>query len=1440
MTNRSNILPTTYSQERVWFLDQLQPGSPVNNETILLQFQGEPVRERLCSALEQLVRQYEILRTRVIFDNGTLGQFILPPFPVSIQEVHLSPGKEGITTDPLLRLIAQEQERSFFPSEGVLFHCSLITDKKQEHYLCIVAHRIILDSLSLEHLATSLLQIYQTSQSEQADLYQIAIEHQNLPAKQESQNSQLRWWQDYLAQIPNLELPSDFPRPNQPSHRAASAKVYLEGQPVILLRQIAQVEGVDLSVLIQSLFRILLARYTDQADFALGIEIPDPIRREYPDLLGPFSEVLAIRRNTSLSNTVRQMARAEQDELNLVKEKAQVRFHSILEALRQERDVSRHPVFQAYFRVLEGSRSATSWQNLGVKRVLPPRQYSLFDIGIDLLLDGDTLTGWLNANADIFQLTTIQHLAEQFECLLKGAAISPDSQASELPLLNEQERQKILVQWNATDHDFPKQKLLHQLFEEQCERTPNHIALEFEGEKLTYAQFNARANQLAHALRHQGIEANSFIGVLMERSIELVLSLYAILKAGCAYISIDPELPRERLDSMLEDSAPKAILLQGKFSHLIPGSIARMIVDQSQDIFAQKSTENLPPSTTPEGIAYVIFTSGSTGRPKGVMNHHKGIVNRIWWMQDAYRLDSSDAVLQKTPFSFDVSVWEFFWPLMAGARLVLSKPGGHRDPDYLTRTIQDYQITTIHFVPSMLEIWMESGGTPSCTSLRRVICSGEALGMEHQRKFFELSGAELHNLYGPTEAAVDVTSWQCSPQAEGHTVPIGRPIYNIRLYILDSRMQPVPIGAPGELFIGGVGVARGYMNRPSLTAERFLPDPFQTGGVLYRTGDICRWREDGVIDYLGRADFQVKIRGFRIELGEIEQVILQHPAIRQAAVIAQSQGIHKQLIAYLVPQQQHSIHRAEIRDFLSGKLPEYMIPSSLVVLDQLPLSPNGKLDRKALPDPDAAPDTQRQTVAPRTEIERELVEIWQDLLGIPNIGIHDNFFEYGGHSLLVMQMLFRIRSEFDEQLSVHSIFNAPTVAQLARTLSKKIEKNISPSIRIPAMGPTEDAVLTPLVRAEGLPPLRDYQAKKILLTGASGFLGAFLAHELLQQSQKQIYCLVRADSPHSAMERIRKNLERRGLWWPTMESRLIAIPGDLTKPRMGMTEEVYHQLTSEIDTILHNGALVDFVRPYHAIKPANVDGTVEVLRFATTQRRKPVHFVSTLSVYPSQRNGEERIEPEDSPLDFPPESLNGGYGQSKWVGEQLCFQARERDLLVNIYRPGVILGPSGTGNAVDFFHMLVKGCIQLGLAPDIKMHFNLTPVDYVAPVITELLLNGIPRNRSYNLVNPHKLSWQELLNWLSKQGYHLRTCSFSEWLNVLQEAIEHGQENALAPLLYFLTETPESALNFPWFDSSESRAALLKTSLTCPPAEEALLSSWLEDLQKSGFLPASS
>jgi arthrofactin-type cyclic lipopeptide synthetase B len=624
-----------------------------------------------------------------------------------------------------------------------------------------------------------------------------------------------------------------------------------------------------------------------------------------------------------------------------------------------------------------------------------------------------------------------QYMENALTALVEALEHTPQQALNRLTVLPDEERQALLFGLNATDVDYDLQQTLHGLFEAQVQRTPQAVAVVAGEQALSYTQLNERANRLAGHLLSLGVQVDSRVAICVERSLEMVIGLLAINKAGAGYVPLDPAYPPERLAYMLEDSAPAVVLVHGATSEL-PGDITAAVVDLDQNSWHSLSAENPQiPTLTPQHSAYVIYTSGSTGQPKGVVNEHAGVVNRLLWMQNAYRLTAADSVLQKTPFSFDVSVWEFFWPLMTGARLVMAQPGGHKDPQYLSEVIEREHITTLHFVPSMLDVFLANSDTTRCDSVRQVMCSGEALPGRVVRRFkLQLPGSALHNLYGPTEAAVDVTAWDCAGTIEQtpDNTPIGKPIANTRMYILDAQQQPVPQGVIGELYIAGVQVARGYLNRPQLTAERFLEDPFHPHGRMYRTGDVARYLADGNIEYLGRNDDQVKIRGLRIELGEIQARLAQIEGVQEAVVVAREDVPgDKRLVAY------YTGERLEIdllRSQLLEHLPDYMVPTVFVHLDSLPLSPNGKLDRKALPAPDQQSLKTCEYEAPVGDVEITLARLWAELLNVERVGRHDHFFELGGHSLLAVSLIGRLRQEGMEA-DVRGLFEQPTLAGYA-------------------------------------------------------------------------------------------------------------------------------------------------------------------------------------------------------------------------------------------------------------------------------------------------------------------------------------------------------------------------------------------------------------------------
>jgi amino acid adenylation domain-containing protein len=889
-------------------------------------------------------------------------------------------------------------------------------------------------------------------------------------------DAQLSYWKRRLAGSPSvLELPTDRPRPAVQSYRGADLAMALPEGLSKGVVDLSRREGVTLFMTLLAAYQALLFRYTGQESVNVGSPIAGRTHRETEGMIGFFLNTLVFRTDFSGDPSFRELLRQVRERSLEGYAHQDLPFEQLVEALQPERNLSHSPLFQAAFVMLNLPTETVELPGLKMRPLRAEGNTAKYDLTLLVVEGRDGLTAKVEYSADLFEASTIARMLGHFFVLLEGLIANPDQRVSSLPLMSEREAAQALVEWNDTKVEYPVEHSLPALLEAQVERTPEAVALVFEDSQLTYRELNHRANRLAHHLRRLGVEPESLVGVCMERSLEMMVGILGVLKAGGAYVPLDPAYPPERLAFMLEDSQAPVLLTQEfateaerhrekegylPFSSLcLSASVANPVVvclDAIEETLAEESAENPERAPDAEHPAYVIYTSGSTGQPKGVIISHGAICNHMLWQLGHLSVTANDCVLQKTAFSFDASGTEFYLPLLAGARLVLARPGGHQDVPYMINAMIERQVTILQLVPSLLRALLDEPGSSRCKSLRRVICAGEALPAELQARFNACLGAELHNLYGPTEAAIDVTCWPHQDARGAAIVPIGRPIANTQINLLNSEMQPAPVGVPGELHIGGANLARGYLNRPELTAERFVPHPFseEPGARLYRTGDLARYLPDGAIEFLGRSDHQVKVRGVRIELGEIEAALSQHPAVREAVVVARREtedvAGDKRLVAYLVSDQHPAPTAGALRAFLKERVPEYMTPSAFVTLDALPLTPNGKVDRRALPAPEKTrPDLESAFVRPRNPIEETLAEIVAQILRIEKPGIHDNFFELGGHSLLATQFISRVRNAFQVELPLRSVFTGPTIAEFAEAIEKAREDGVEP--RAPAM-----------------------------------------------------------------------------------------------------------------------------------------------------------------------------------------------------------------------------------------------------------------------------------------------------------------------------------------------------------------------------------------------------
>jgi amino acid adenylation domain-containing protein len=1046
---RDGELPLSFAQRRLWFLHQLDPDNPVHNIAATVRMEGQLDVTALAAVFPEVVRRHEALRTGFASPDEEPVQVVLPPPTVPLPVFDLS-GLPAERREEETRRHAAALARLPFPlvppDAGPFLRVALVKQGEEEHELLLLLHHIASDGGSLAVLVRELGALYGG-----AALPEPPVQYVDYAAWQRRRldagglEAGLAHWREKLAgELPVVELPADRPRPAVLSYRGAHHERLVPARLVERLEALARDARATRFMALLAGFEALLHRYTGLDDLVVGTPIDGRNRVELEGLIGVFLNNLVLRTRLDGAPGLRDLiGRVRRTALDAYAHQ-EVPFERLVDELRPERDLSRTPLFQIMF----------VGQNAPLRRLelpgltLHPREVDLGTARFDLSLSmGEADGGWLGIwkyGTDLFDAPTMARLAGHLESLLAAAVAEPERPIASLPLLAEAERHQVVEGWNDTAAPFPESVCLHEGIEDQVRRTPDAIAVQDGERTLTYGELNRRANRLARHLARLGVGPDALVGIAAERSLEMVVGLLGILKAGAAYVPMDPSYPADRLAYMLVDSGVGVLLTQGQLAGALPPvpDGCRMVNLDDPAVFAGPDTD--PASgARPDSLAYAIYTSGSTGRPKGAGIPHRGIVNRLHWMQRAYGLTADDRVLQKTPFSFDVSVWEFFWPLRTGARLVMAPPGAHQDAARLAELIREHGITTLHFVPSMLQVFLDQDGlADSCRSVRQVFASGEALPFDLKERFLErLPNAALHNLYGPTEASVDVTFHAAQPGGRRRIVPIGRPIDNTAILLLDREGEPVPVGVPGELHIGGAGLARGYLGRPELTAERFVPDAFGTpGSRLYRTGDLARFRPDGEVEFLGRLDHQVKIRGVRIELGEIEAALASHPGVREAVVLARRDGgADPRLAAYLVPSGEDAPTVSELRAFLRERLPEAMVPAAFVVLPSLPLNPSGKIDRKALPAPDADSREERAYEAPRDELERRLAAMWSELLGIDpvgQVGIHDSFFELGGDSIQGAMFINRLQKELGRIVYVMALFDAPTVERFAEYLTR--------------------------------------------------------------------------------------------------------------------------------------------------------------------------------------------------------------------------------------------------------------------------------------------------------------------------------------------------------------------------------------------------------------------
>ena len=1044
-------LPLRPAQQSLWFLDRLGAGKAYN-VALAIRLIGPLDIAALKRSLEEIIRRHESLRAVFPLENGNPVQAINPEatWSLSIASLEEVPTKDR--ESDAMHFLSEQAEQEFNLSEGPLVSASLVRLDEQEHILLAVMPEIICDPWSLKIFVRELAAFYSAFCSPSAAPKPLSTKYSELVRREskwfedEGFEKQLSFWRQNLENCSPLQIRTDRPRSNLQSFNGATRSLRLSEDLTARLKELSRLQEVSLFALLLAAFQTLLYQYTDQDDIIVGSPVDTRHHIGADGLIGCFINTLVMRSDLSGDPTFRQFLAKVRDVVSKAEDHQDIPFARLVQELRFERSPGNNPLFQVMFVLYQALETIQATLDLKMIPINVSSGTAEFDLTLYAKAEETELELIFEYSTDLFEGETISRMLGQLNTLLESVASDPDQQLALLPLLDRTEQAQILQQWNDKEIAYPTTLCFNQLFQFQAEQTPDATAVIFEDQQITYRNLNERANRLAHRLINLGIGPEVPVGLLMWSSLEAMISILAIMKAGGVFLPLDPDNPRRQIELILDDAQPSIILTQSSLRELLPENACPVIcLDESWNEPGNERVDDPPGRTTAENLCAIFFTSGSTGRPKGVMTPHRTSVSRLFWVQDIWKLNETDRFFIYEGMFFASSITQLFLPSASGGQLVIGRPGA-LDLDYLAKTISTNKITLVGFPPSLLRIFLLEHGN-FFDGLRHVFCSAEALPNEVQRLFFDTLNGELHKFYGLTEAP-GVAYWHCSRSDNLPGITIGRPS-DMKVYLLDSKLQPVPIGIPGQIFTGGISLTRGYLNRPDLTADRYIPDPFsaERGARMYRTGDIARWLPDGEIEFLGRVDHQVNMFGYRIELGEIEAALSQHPCIKQCAVALRSDGAGQSaLVAYIVATSGVSITDKELKDFLSERLADHKIPSIYRFLESMPLLLNGKINRLALP-PVAvnSNDNRRAFAAPRNEVEKSIAGIWAQILRLEQVDIYENFFALGGNSLLGVQMIYRVSNALQTVLPVRILFEAPTVADLAERIVRNFGSGASNS-----------------------------------------------------------------------------------------------------------------------------------------------------------------------------------------------------------------------------------------------------------------------------------------------------------------------------------------------------------------------------------------------------------
>ncbi len=1431
--------PLSSAQRRLYVVNQLSSDNISYNLPIVLNIEGEFNLIRFESAFKELFRRHESFRTSFELIDGEPMQKIHADLELKIDYLQAEDNKE-------VERLVKEYIRPFDLCQAPLLRVGLI-EINERYVLIIDMHHIISDGFSLNVIIEEFVSLYEGQNLAELQLqYKDFAVWQNQFLKTEKLKMQEKYWlEQFAGEIPRLKLPTmqvgERTENRQSVNHYVGDLIEFVAEPELAskLKDLAEQYNVTLYMLLLSAFNILLTKYTGQEEIIVGSPIAGRTQPDLEKIIGMFVNTLVMKNNPGGSKAFTQFLAEVRENALKAYENQDYQFEMLVEKLELPRDLGRNPLFDVMFAVQNAQQAKLKVNGSKVSHYQYDNKVTKFDLNLNASELSNGIYFALTYRVALFKKETIERMATHLLNILREIATNPEVLISEITMIYDDERQHLLYGLNETSIEIPAYQTIQGIFEEQVEKTPDAVALIFEGKTLTYQQVNGAANRVAVRLRQKGVCRDQIVGILVDRSFEMIIGILGILKAGGTYMPISSEYPQKRIKYMLEDSETRIVLVGAGYGDLVDAGEVIELAGLEDDSVEVSNPEIV---NEPTDLAYLLYTSGSTGKPKGVMVEHRSVINTLSHMQMNYPLDSSDTILQSTVFTFDASVREIFWWFFNGSRLCLLAPDEEKDPYRIIEAIAKYDVTIVKFVPVMLNELLDVAlevGVDQLASIKYVFVGGEALLGQLVRKFYEVFevGQKLCNLYGPTESTIHCTENLMAGPIEKVYAPLGRPISNVRIYILDQWLKPVPVGVIGEIYIAGVNVAREYINNPKLTNERFIPDPFVNGERMYKSGDLGRWHNDGTLDFIGRIDHQVKIRGNRIELGEIENQLLTHEAISEAVVIDRTDSEdNKYLCVYYVSDQELSI--TSLKTYVAKELPDYMLPSYFMRLDNLPLTANGKIDRKALPEPLNYFNPLRIFEEPRDDIEAKLLEIWKEVLKTDRIDINDDFFEIGGNSIMAIKVIVKANSSYN--LQVKDIFTHKTIKELASIVRGEAIDEIKNEIADIVTNIPKTNLATLKVSKEKI------TLDEVLLTGATGFLGSHVLEELLSNTDAKVYCLVRGKNAIDAKERLMKIMDFYfdDKYNHMLDDRIIVIHGDLTKNALGLDQQTYATLGEKVSTVIHTAALVKHFGDYAEFEKVNVKGTKEVIGFSEKYHTR-LFMVSTTSVSGTSVRGANDCLFTENDFYIGQNYENSVYVRSKFEAENLVFKAINNGLSAAILRVGNLTGRYLDGhfqmnvNENAFYNQL-KTLISLGVITEgiSRSKLQFTPVDCCSKAIVEIVQTNEATNRVYHLFNQNYISTSEMVEMLKHIGIDIEIVDEQRFRQYIHTAMQDEKNAELISMIlaYSQEESDVEDMGKVKVDSVITEEYLRQIGFEWVEVDEGYIGRVIRYLERVGFI----